>query len=117
MHKDWDIWDERQDWLNYAYRKWWIDFVLTILAENGTMWIDRKSNSVWANWYSDFWLCQINIWWHPEVLSWYSNWKMFHDWFYDPYKQLDYCYWKFAEGTRFYGYDVRHRMQDKIIYD
>lgn len=116
-HKDWDFQDERQDWLNYAYDIWGLDFVLTILAENGTMWIDRKSLAVWANWYSDYWLCQVNVWWHPDVLSDGSNGKRFHDWFYDPYKQLDYCYKKFAGGTRFYWYDVRHRMKDKLIFD
>ena len=107
--------DERQDWINYAYKIWWKDFLLTILAENSTMWIDRKSNMVWANWYSDYWLCQINVWRHPEVL-WWSNWKRFKDWFYDPYKQLDYCNNLFTNWTRFYWYDVRHKMESKITF-
>jgi len=77
------------------------------------MWIDRKSWLVWANWYSDYWLCQINIGWHPDVL-WWSNWKKFKDWFYDPYKQLDYCNKLFTSWTRFYWYDVRYKVAHKI---
>ena len=114
IHNEWSLEDERQDWINYAYKIWWKDFVLTILAENGTMWIDRKSGMVWANGYSDYWLCQINVWYHKDILSDWKNWKRFKDWFYNPYKQLDYCNKLFITGTRFYWYDVRHKVAHKI---
>lgn len=116
VHNEWNDSDERQEWINYAYKIWWEDFVYTILAENGTMWIDRKSGIVWANWYSDYGLCQINVGRHPEVL-WWSNWKRFKDWFYNPYKQLDYCNKLFVWWTRFYWYDVRHKVKHKIVFN
>lgn len=133
MHKDWSIDDERQEWLNYAYRKWGIDFVLTLLAENGTMWIERQSE-VWSqrinwknvicnkeNWTSNcvreesYWICQLNRIYHPEI-NW-THWHKFQEWFYDPYKQIDHCWYKYSTGTRFYGYDVRERQRYKIIFD
>ena len=116
-HKGWSIDDERQDWLNYAYKLWGKDFVLTLLAENGTMSIDRKSGSIWVNWYSDYWLCQINIGYHKAILSDWKNGKKFADWFYDPYKQLDYCYKLYSNWTKFYWYDVRHRMVTSINFN
>jgi len=112
-HKEWDILDVRQDYINYAYRMWWKDFLLTILAENGTMWIDRKSNAVWANGYSDYGLCQINVWYHPEIL-WTT--RRFKEWFYNPYKQLDYCWELYSWWTRFYWYDVRHKVEHKLEF-
>lgn len=80
------------------------------------MWIDRKSYVVWKNWYSDYWICQVNIGYHPEVLSNGSNWKKFVDWFYDPYKQIDYCYKLFSWWTTFYWYFVRHKVENKIAF-
>ena len=114
-HKDWFKDDDRQKWLQYALDIWWKDFVLTLLAENWTMWIDRKSLAVWKNGYSDYWLCQINVGYHPEVLLW-SNWKRFKDWFYDPYKQLDYCNKLFQNWTTFYGYHVRYKSEKFLIF-
>lgn len=115
IHKYWSKDDERQKWLNYAYKIWWKDFVLTILAENWTMWIDRKSLMVWKNWYSDYWICQVNVGYHPIILGW-SNWKRFKDWFYNPYKQLDYCNKLFQGGITFYGYFNRHKVENKLIF-
>ena len=115
-HKDWELDDERQKWINYAYNIWGKDFLFTILAENWTMWIDRKSWLVWANWYSEYWICQINVWWHPEILSNWKNWKRFVDRFYDPYKQIDYCWKKYSWWTKFYWYNVRMKIEKKIDF-
>jgi hypothetical protein len=108
--------DERQKLVKYAYKIGGKDFLLTILAENSTMQIDRKSIIVGSNWYSDYWLCQINIWYHPEILSNWKNWKKFKDWFYDPYKQLDYCQKLFSWWVRFYWYDKRHTVKKNILF-
>lgn len=116
IHKEWDKSDVRQKRLQYAYNLWWKDFVLTIITENWTMWIDRKSYVVWSNWYSDYGICQINIGFHPEVLSNWSNWKKFVDWFYDPYKQIDYCNKLFKWWTKFYWYNNRFKVQNKIDF-
>jgi len=88
----------------------------TFLAENWTMWIIRKSTIIWKNWYRDYWICQINAGWHPEIL-WKWD-KYFIDWFYDPYKQMDFCIKKFKEGTTFYAYPYRYqRTKDIVIKD
>jgi len=86
----------------------------TFLAENWTMWITRKSGLIWVNWYRDYWICQINAWWHPEILG---NWngKYFADWFYDPYKQMDHCIKKFKNWTTFYAYPHRFNRTKEIV--
>ena len=85
----------------------------TFLAENWTMWITRKSGLIWNNWYRDYWICQINAWYHPEILG---NWdKYFADWFYDPYKQMDHCIKKFKSWTTFYAYPHRFNRTKQIV--
>ena len=122
IHKYWSKDDKRQEWLNYLYRKSWYDkdLVLTFLAENWNMWITRKSLIVWANWHSDYWICQINTWYHPDILAWnwfaYWSWKYFKEWFYNFHKQADYCIKKYKTWTRFYWYDVRHKVRNKLIF-
>lgn len=87
----------------------------TFLAENWTMWVTRKSGLVWNNWYRDYGICQINAWYHPEIL-WNGD-KYFVDWFYDPYKQMDHCIKKFKWGTTFYAYKHRYvRTRDIVIF-
>lgn len=89
----------------------------TFLAENWTMEILRVSWLVWANGYRDVGICQTNIWWHKEIL-WGSNWKRYKDWFYDPYKQMDYCIKLYKWGTKFYAYTHRYkRTKDIVIYE
>ena len=70
-----------QDYVNYAYELWGIDFVKLIECENGRRDPKRVSKT------HDHGLCQLH----------YSYNKKFIDSpdFKDPYKQLDYCYEKY----------------------
>jgi len=70
-----------QDYVNYAYELWGIDFVKLIECENGR-WDPKRVSKT-----HDHWLCQLH----------YSYNKKFIDSpeFKDPYKQLDYCYEKY----------------------
>lgn len=99
--------DPRQDLINYTYKVGWKDFLLTLDGENWSWTANRKSNIVWANWYYDFGICQLNKKYHKDFI----NSKEFQD----PYKQVDYCFgvWqdaikKWRLKTTFYAY--RHRL-------
>lgn len=85
-HLWYDRYDIIQDYVEYAYILWWIDFVKVIECENWRWDMYRWSNT------NDYWLCQVNIPSHnvPE-------------WFYDDaYIQLDYCYELWKWWTPFY---------------
>ncbi len=113
LHKWWAKNDEKQKWLQYILDKWWEDMVRTFLAENWTMWITRRSEKIWYNWYYDFGICQINSWYHPEIL-WQK--RKFADWFYDPYKQIDKCIELYNQWTKLWWYDHRfERTKDILI--
>lgn len=114
----WDKNDIRQTWLQYLLDNWGEDAMRTFLAENWTMWLTRKSDLVWSNGYRDYWICQINAWYHSEILWWWGNywsWKYFAEWFYDPYKQMDKCIDKFKWWTKFYAYPYRYERTKSII--
>lgn len=114
FHKWWDKNDKRQKWLQYIYDNCWEDCMRTFLAENWTMWVTRKSWLVWANGYRDYGICQINAWWHKDIL-WHWWKQYFADWFYNPYKQMDYCIKLFKWWTRFYAYPYRYERTKDII--
>jgi len=122
LHLWFDKNDERQKWINYAYKISWYnkDFILTLTAENYRWTITRPSNIVWANWYRDYWICQVNAGYHPEILrgQWYKypNDKYFAEWFLDTYKQIDYCWKLYKWWTKFYWYNVRYRIKDSIKF-
>lgn len=110
--------------VQYAYDKWWKDFVLTLNAENWTWEWDRKSWIVWANGYSDYWHCQLNAMYHWKFIfkNWYNLKSWFSDDFKDSYKQIDYCNWIFKDWikrwrikTTFYWYNVRHKSEKDFI--
>jgi len=70
-----------QNYVNYAYNIWGMDFVKLIECENGTW--DPKSVST----THDHGLCQLNYAYNKNFINSAD--------FSDPYKQLDYCYEKF----------------------
>jgi hypothetical protein len=70
-----------QDYANYAYEIWWMEFVKLIECENGRRDPDRISKT------HDHWLCQLNYNYNKKFIN--------SSEFSDPYKQLDYCYEKY----------------------
>ena len=70
-----------QNYVNYAYSLWWIDFVKLIECENGR-WDPKRVSKT-----RDFWLCQLNYRYNKKFIN--------SPEFADPYKQLDYCYEKY----------------------
>ena len=70
-----------QDYVNYAYEIWGIDFVKLIECENGR-WDPKRVSKT-----HDHWLCQLNYKYNKKFIN-SSD-------FSDPYKQLDYCYEKY----------------------
>lgn len=98
-----------QDYVRYAYKISWgdLDFVATLEAENGKWDMYRQSDVVnWGRREESYWFCQMMKKYHPEVSD-----KRFWE---DPYWQLDVCYSKYKNGTKFYGYNVRNRVKDRF---
>ena len=75
-----------QDYANYAYEIWWIDFVKLIECENGT-WDPNKVSKT-----NDHWLCQLHYSYNKDFIN-SPDFK-------DPYKQLDYCYEKYKTNPK-----------------
>lgn len=81
-----------QDYANYAYNIWGMDFVKMIECENGQRDPQRVSKT------HDYWLCQLNYRYNKKFIN--------SPEFDDPYKQLDYCYEKFQMNPKLrYGPD------------
>ena len=75
-----------QDYANYAYEIWGIDFVKLIECENWRWDPNRVSKT------HDHWLCQLNYKYNKKFIN-SSDFK-------DPYKQLDYCYEKYKTNPK-----------------
>lgn len=123
-----------QEYVRYAYKISWgdLDFVATLESENGTRDPKKQSNvhqyydkEKWknvmcnkANWNAgckreeSFWFCQMMKKFHPQV-----NDKRF---FTDPKRQIETCYAKYKWWTKFYWFNVRHkviwRFETKVWY-
>ena len=70
-----------QDYVQYAYNKWGIDFVKLIECENGM----RDPYRISAT--NDHWICQLNYRYNKDFIDSID--------FQDVYKQIDYCYEKY----------------------
>lgn len=88
IHKWFKEDDEKQKMVAYAYKLWWMDFVKLIECEN---W-NRNIHAIGDWWYA-FWLCQINVNYH-KLPEWFKENRQ---------TQVEYCYDKFLQGTKFYG--------------
>ena len=75
-----------QDYANYAYDLWWIEFVKLIECENWRWDPNRVSKT------HDHWLCQLHYSYNKKFID-SSDFK-------DPYKQLDYCYEKYKTNPK-----------------
>jgi len=75
-----------QNYVNYAYNVWGIDFVKLIECENGA-WDPKKVSAT-----HDHWLCQLNYSYNKKFINSTD--------FSDPYKQIDYCYEKYKVNPK-----------------
>lgn len=82
IHEGYSLEDPRQEYVQYAYKLGWIDFVTLLECENGRWDPNRVSKT------NDHWLCQLNYKYNKKFID--------SEDFKDPYKQLEYCYekWK-----------------------
>ena len=82
-----------QDYVNYAYDIWGIDFVKMIECENGR-WDPKRVSET-----HDHWLCQLHYSYNSEFIDSVD--------FQDVYKQLDYCYEKYKVNPRLWYWPNR----------
>lgn len=87
IHKGFDYNDTRQDMVWYAYKLWWIDFVVMLECENGNRDIKKKWDHGKA-----LGLCQLNKRWHKRTED-YINKRQ---------AQVETCYYKRSHNTKFY---------------
>lgn len=97
--------DSMQEMVDYAWQisKSW-DFVLTIEAESG---FNPKARNVNRNGTVDSGLAQINHYYHPQIVKdpRFADWKW----------QLEQGWRMYKGGTKFYGYDVRHKVKNRFV--
>ena len=86
LHNWYEYNSDVQNYVNYAYNIWGMDFVKLIECENGT-WDPKKVSST-----HDHWLCQLNYSYNKKFINSAD--------FSDPYKQLDYCYEKYKVNPK-----------------
>lgn len=106
--------DPRQELIKFANSLGGKDFVLTLDAENGEWTTDRRSMQIGVNGHWDWGICQLNYQWHAPFID--------HEEFNDPYKQIEYCWGVYQDGMKrgiihrtFYGYNNRHKVENKFI--
>lgn len=117
---DWFPWGDANTYIQYACDiSWWdVDFILMLQKENGSR--DYKRQSNWMkNWVREksFWFCQVMYTYHKGV---YDNLpynriqesRFLTDWKY----QMDVCWTKYKNWTRFYGYDTRYQWLKWLIF-
>ena len=87
IHKWFKRDDERQKYVQYAYKLGWMDFVKLIECENWNW-----SLKAVGDWGKAFWLCQINTNYHKLPENYKTSWQV----------QVETCYKKRKGWTKFY---------------
>ena len=87
VHKWFASGDLRQQYVQYAYKLWWIWFVTMIECEAGSWSIYAR----WDNWHA-WGLCQLNDHFHHVSDEYKNTWQV----------QIETCYKKWSSWTRFY---------------
>lgn len=93
VHNWYDYGVTLQDYVNYAYHLWWIEFVKLIECENGR-WDPKRISKT-----NDRGLCQLNYKFNRRFINSPD--------FADPYKQLDYCYEKYKINPKLWYWPNR----------
>lgn len=102
VHNWYDYSVALQDYVNYAYHLWWIEFVKLIECENGR-WDPKRVSKT-----NDRGLCQLNYRYNKKFINSPD--------FADPYKQLDYCYEKYKINPNL-RYWPRRKIEGKKCSD
>ena len=89
------------------------DFIWLLLAENGALTIDRKSDIGYrrnGKLYFDYWFCQVSEYYHPKIVN---DERFFtdEDW------QLEQCRQLYKGGTVFYWYAHRHKFVRLLVLE
>ena len=86
------------------------DFIRTLEAENGVRNPHRQSWVISKSWVREDsrWFCQLHRAWHSDIVDDPRFWE-------SPKRQMEQCWKKYKWWTRFYGYDVRHGVNDRFI--
>ena len=82
-----------QEYVDYAYQKWWIEFVKLIECENGR----RDPFRISAT--NDHWICQLNYRYNKNFIN-SPDFK-------DVYKQIDFCYEKYKINPKLWHWPNR----------
>lgn len=99
--------------INYAYdiSSGDMDFVLTLKAENGWFDLYQQSNVYNNGIREDSWgLCQLNRRRHKNVVDnplFRESWE----------HQVEVCWDKYKNGTKFYGYNVRKKYENLFYWE
>jgi len=101
VHNWYDSSSDVQNYVNYAYNLWGMDFVKLIECENG-VWDPKRVSDT-----HDHWLCQLNYKYNKNFINSTD--------FSDPYKQLDYCYEKFKINPKLWYWPNRKIHGKKCI--
>jgi len=80
-----------------------LDFLATVNQENGLWTPDRIHNDGYGRGFCGF----DTRWWNHII-----NDERFLT---DPHWQLEQCYEKYVGGTRFYGFDIRHKSKPLFV--
>ena len=82
-----------QEYVDYAYQKWGIEFVKLIECENGR----RDPYRIYAT--NDHWICQLHYKYNKKFID--------SPEFKDVYKQIDYCYEKYKINPKLWYWPNR----------
>lgn len=82
-----------QEYVDYAYQKWWIEFVKLIECENGR----RDPFRISAT--NDHWICQLHYKYNKKFID--------SPEFKDVYNQIDYCYEKYKINPKLWYWPNR----------
>ena len=93
VHNGYSYGSAIQDYVNYAYHLWWIEFVKLIECEN-CRWDPKRISKT-----NDRGLCQLNYKYNKKFINSPD--------FADPYKQLDYCYEKYKINPKLWYWPNR----------
>lgn len=95
--KEYDINDERNKMIQYAFNLWWWELVWLMECENATRNPFRQSDVVKNGIREDsYWLCMIHRQRHSKIVDDERFWK---DW----KRQIEQCNKLYQGWTRFYG--------------